>query len=96
MRLLLLLLCNAFGFHRRLVFDPIVNVRLRKAPATTYLKGWDLVGTRQAVDGSLGDFQEISDFPDGHDGVVCCAGWHGLGHMGGSKRQHSAKFSICA
>ena len=59
-----------------------------------HLKGRDLFGSRQPVDSSLSDLEVVGDFPDGHDGVVSWAGWHGLGQVGGRKHQHSAKFSI--
>ena len=78
-----------------MIFDPPINVRFRKAPTPPDLEGWDLLGSCQPVDGSLGDLEVVGDFPDGHDGVVSSAGWHGLGQIGGRKRQHSAKFSIC-
>ena len=79
----------------RLLSNPKVDVFFRKAPASPHLKGRDLFGSRQPVDGSLGDLEVVGDFPYGHDGVVSWAGWHGLGQMDGRKRQHSAKFSIC-
>ncbi len=52
--------------NRGLLFDPTVNVCLREAPAPAHLKGRDLLGPCQPVDGSLGDLKVVSDFLD-HD-----------------------------
>ena len=49
---------------------------------------------RQPVGLSLSYLEVVGDLPDGNDGVVSWAGWHGLGQMDGIKRQHSAKFSF--
>ena len=58
---------------------PRIDVGLRDAPATPNFEGWNLLGTCQPIDRSLGDFEVVGDFTDGHDGVVSWAGWHGLG-----------------
>jgi hypothetical protein len=67
------------GCLSRLLFNPFVEICLREPPTPAHLKGWNLFGSRQPADRSLGDLEVVGDFPDDHDGVVSWAEWHGLG-----------------
>ena len=44
-----------------------------------------MLGSSLPIDSSLGDLEVVGDLPDGHDGVVSWAGWHGLGRSDDSK-----------
>ncbi len=74
---------------------PSIDIRLRKPPAPAHLEGWDLLRTRELVDGLLGDLQVLRYFGDREDSGGGSGGGHGGGSRGvvGRERQDRGKFS---